>query len=78
MLNTCSRPAAPIGLFCNPIVPAAPPAGAADPSVVFHGGFFHSCRSIDDRSIGIARARRLPLPEPCGVQTTERPETVNG
>lgn len=46
-------------LFANPIVPAARPAGSADPSVVFHDGHFLYCRSIGDQAIGIARARRL-------------------
>jgi GH43 family beta-xylosidase len=44
--------------FANPIVAAAR-TGSADPSVVFHRGYYYYCRSIDDASIGIARARRL-------------------
>lgn len=46
-------------LFANPIVPAAPRAGSADPSVVHHDGSYWYCRSLDDGAIGIARASRL-------------------
>jgi GH43 family beta-xylosidase len=45
--------------FCNPIVAAVHPAGSADPSVVFHDGHYHYCRSLADGALGIARARRL-------------------
>ncbi|MBV9890060.1 MAG: glycoside hydrolase family 43 protein [Rhizobacter sp.] len=44
--------------FVNPIV-AAHDTGAADPSVVFHRGYFYYCRAVGDTAIGIARARRL-------------------
>ena len=45
--------------FTNPIVPAAHPGGSADPSVVFHNGYYFYCRSVGNRSIGVAKARRL-------------------
>jgi GH43 family beta-xylosidase len=45
--------------FSNPIVPAISPAGSADPSVVLHDGYYYYCKSLSDRAIGIAKARRL-------------------
>lgn len=45
--------------FANPIVEASPRTGSADPSVVFHRGYYYYCRSIANGEIGIARARRL-------------------
>jgi GH43 family beta-xylosidase len=45
--------------FTNPIVVAARPGGSADPSVVYRDGYYHYCRSIGNRAVGIARARRL-------------------
>ncbi|MEO7338257.1 MAG: glycoside hydrolase family 43 protein [Caldimonas sp.] len=45
--------------FMNPIVDAAPRTGSADPSVVFHRGYYYYCRSIGDAAIGVSRARRL-------------------
>jgi len=45
--------------FANPIVEASPRTGSADPSVVFHRGYYYYCRSLDDAAIGVARARRL-------------------
>ena len=45
--------------FINPIVRAVQPAGAADPSVVFHDGAYYYCKSLGDNAIGIARASRL-------------------
>ena len=45
--------------FANPIVPARGIGGSADPSVVWHDGYYYYCRSLDDRSIGVARAVRL-------------------
>lgn len=45
--------------FVNPIVRAVQPAGAADPSVVFHGGSYYYCKSLGDNAIGVARASRL-------------------
>jgi GH43 family beta-xylosidase len=45
--------------FTNPIVDAAPDTGSADPSVVFHRGYYYYCRSLGSREIGVARARRL-------------------
>jgi GH43 family beta-xylosidase len=45
--------------FVNPIVRAVQPAGAADPSVVFHDGAYYYCKSLGDNAIGIARASRL-------------------
>ena len=45
--------------FVNPIVEAAPRTGSADPSVVFHRGYYFYCRAIGNGEIGIARARRL-------------------
>jgi GH43 family beta-xylosidase len=45
--------------FVNPIVHAVQPAGAADPSVVFHQGAYFYCKSLGDNAIGIARASRL-------------------
>lgn len=45
--------------FVNPIVEAAARTGSADPSVVFHRGYYFYCRSIGNGEIGVARARRL-------------------
>ena len=45
--------------FSNPIVAASPRTGSADPSVVFHHGYYYYCRSIGNAEIGVARARRL-------------------
>lgn len=45
--------------FTNPIVGATPPAGAADPSVVYRDGYYYYCKSLDDGAIGIAKAERL-------------------
>ena len=45
--------------FVNPIVPAQGSGGSADPSVVYRDGYYHYCRSLDGRAIGIAKARRL-------------------
>jgi GH43 family beta-xylosidase len=45
--------------FVNPIVHAVQPAGAADPSVVFHDGWYYYCKSLCDNAIGVARAARL-------------------
>jgi len=45
--------------FTNPIVQASPDTGSADPSVVFHRGYYYYCRSLGARAIGVARARRL-------------------
>lgn len=45
--------------FANPIVAAAPRTGSADPSVIFHRGYYYYCRAVDDSAIGVARARRL-------------------
>jgi GH43 family beta-xylosidase len=45
--------------FTNPIVAAARPGGSADPSVVYRDGYYYYCRSIGNRAIGVARARRL-------------------
>ena len=45
--------------FVNPIVRAVQPAGAADPSVVFHDGWYYYCKSLGDNAIGVARALRL-------------------
>ena len=45
--------------FVNPIVAAAARTGSADPSVVFHRGYYFYCRVIGNGEIGIARARRL-------------------
>ena len=50
--------AAPAATFVNPIV-AAGRTGSADPSVVFHRGYYYYCRAIGDSAIGVARARRL-------------------
>ena len=47
------------GTLTNPVVPANGPAGAADPSVVFHDGFYYWARSVGDAQLGIAKARRL-------------------
>ncbi len=44
--------------FVNPIV-AARDTGSADPSVVFHRGYYFYCRAVGDTAIGVARARRL-------------------
>jgi GH43 family beta-xylosidase len=49
----------PTAVFTNPIVAATPPGGSADPSVVFHDGHYHYCRSLDDGAISVARAARL-------------------
>ena len=40
------------------MVEAAVRTGSADPSVVFHRGYY-DCRSIGDGRIGVPRARRL-------------------
>jgi len=45
--------------FVNPIVPAQGSGGSADPSVVYRDGYYHYCRSLDGRAIGVAKARRL-------------------
>ena len=45
--------------FVNPIVAAAARTGSADPSVVFHRGYYFYCRVIGNGEIGVARARRL-------------------
>ena len=45
--------------FVNPIVPAQGSGGSADPSIVFRDGYYHYCRSLDGRAIGVAKARRL-------------------
>jgi GH43 family beta-xylosidase len=50
--------AAAAATFVNPIV-AAGRTGSADPSVVFHRGYYYYCRAIDDTAIAVARARRL-------------------
>ena len=49
----------PLALFTNPIVLPAPPGGSADPSVVFHEGRYHYCRSLADGALGVASAARL-------------------
>jgi len=51
--------AASAATFTNPIVEASPDTGSADPSVVFHRGYYYYCRSLGARAIGVARARRL-------------------
>ena len=43
----------------NPIVDAVAPCGSADPSVVFHNGFYYYCKSISDGAIAIGKAARL-------------------
>ena len=53
----CGR--APAATFTNPIVAASPDTGSADPSVVFHRGYYYYCRALANREIGVARARRL-------------------
>ena len=45
--------------FSNPIVEAQAPFGSADPSVVFHDGFYYYCKSLADAAIGVAKATRL-------------------
>jgi len=45
--------------FVNPIVPAQGTGGSADPSIVYRDGWYHYCRSLDGRAIGVAKARRL-------------------
>lgn len=45
--------------FTNPIVPSGGIAGAADPWVLFEGGFYYYCRTLHDSGIGVAKARRL-------------------
>ena len=45
--------------FTNPIVDAQAPFGSADPSVVFHEGFYYYCKSLADAAIGVAKATRL-------------------
>lgn len=45
--------------FTNPIVPAHPQTGSADPSVVFHDGLYHYCRSIGAGAVGVASTPRL-------------------
>ncbi|HEX2543071.1 MAG TPA: glycoside hydrolase family 43 protein [Caldimonas sp.] len=58
--DPASRTGAPTAAtFTNPIVAAARPGGSADPSVVYQDGHYHYCRSVGNRAIGIARARRL-------------------
>ena len=52
-------PTHPPAAFSNPIVPAAWPAGSADPSVAFHDGHYHYCRSLHDGALGVASAARL-------------------
>ena len=49
----------PPAQFSNPIVAAAYPAGSADPSVSYHDGHYHYCRSLADGALGVARASRL-------------------
>jgi len=46
-------------LLTNPLVAASPHTGSADPSVVWHDGYYHYCRSLADGAIGVARAARL-------------------
>ena len=64
--RSCSRQrcsfavgAASAATFTNPIVAASPDFGSADPSLVRHRGYYYYCRSLADREIGVARARRL-------------------
>jgi len=45
--------------FANPLVAAAVRTGSADPSVVFHGGYYYYCRSVANAKIAVAKARRL-------------------
>jgi len=59
--------------FTNPIVAASPGTGTADPSVVFHRGYYYYCRALDDRAIGVARARRLQDIGAAPMRTVFRP-----
>ena len=59
MLAGASTEPARAATFVNPIVEAAPRTGSADPSVVRHGGQYYYCRSVDDRTIVVARTHRL-------------------
>ena len=65
--------AARAATFTNPIVEASPATGSADPSVVFHRGYYYYCRAVGDRAIGVARARRLQDIGAAPVRTVFRP-----
>jgi GH43 family beta-xylosidase/uncharacterized protein YjdB len=45
--------------FKNPIVPVSGHAGSADPSVVYKDGYYYYVKSDKDRSIIVAKAKRL-------------------
>src|SRR5690606_10433792 len=45
--------------FKNPIVPVSGVAGSADPSIVFHDGYYYYVKSDRDASIVVAKSKRL-------------------
>ncbi|WP_341876224.1 family 43 glycosylhydrolase [Defluviitalea saccharophila] len=56
---TCEVTVSQGNTFRNPIVPVSGHAGSADPSVVFKDGYYYYCKSDNDSSIVVAKARRL-------------------
>ena len=59
LIDTCLVTVNESTQFKNPIVPVSSGAGSADPSVVFKDGYYYYCKSDNDASLVVAKAKRL-------------------
>ncbi len=57
--DTCTVTVNASTQFRNPIVQVSGGAGSADPSVVFKDGYYYYCKSDNDASLVVAKAKRL-------------------